>query len=233
MIELNLQFNELSGEIPYEVLNISSLQVFSIVANNISGTLPITSEAQLPNVELLLVNHNRLSGKIPSYLSNLTKLVKIDMSRNLFTGPIPMNLGNLKQLQLLILGYNLLTGERESVELGFINSLTSCKYLELLSINSNPLRGILPKSIGNFSNLRQIYLFECQIKGSIPREIGFLENLSFLALSKNHITGVVPSTVGAMKSLQELHLFENNIEGNIPNNILPFNQPTDIVPWQQ
>lgn len=38
------------GETLHQVFNISSLETFSIASNNISETLPVTLEAQLPNL---------------------------------------------------------------------------------------------------------------------------------------------------------------------------------------
>ncbi|XP_043691685.1 receptor protein kinase-like protein ZAR1 [Telopea speciosissima] len=65
--KLNLSFNKLSGSIPRDIGNLSSLQ----------GTVDLS--------------HNLFSGSVPSSLGNLPEKVYIDLSYNNLSGPIPQS----------------------------------------------------------------------------------------------------------------------------------------------
>ncbi|XP_059668958.1 receptor kinase-like protein Xa21 [Cornus florida] len=80
----------------------------------------------------------------------------------------------------------------------------------------NPLNGILPKSIGNFSSsFEGMTASAFQIKGIIPREIGNLSNLILLALGSNDFTGSIPAIFGQLLKLQLLEIGGTEIKGAI------------------
>ncbi|XP_038713607.1 receptor kinase-like protein Xa21 isoform X3 [Tripterygium wilfordii] len=214
---LNLQHNHLSGTIPRSLFNISSLTVISIVNNSISGDLPPNTGLWLPNLERMYLFNNQIGGSIPAYLSNSSKLFLLDISFNLFTGQIPSSLGNLPRLRFLYMEYNKLTRDPGFEELRFLTALTSCRFIERLSIENNRLGGVLPYSIGNFSDsLQTIDASENQIKGPIPESIGALRNLNYLVLGDNNLNGTIPPTIGNLRNLQRLHIYNTQIGGSIP-----------------
>ncbi|XP_027182379.1 receptor kinase-like protein Xa21 [Coffea eugenioides] len=119
-------------------------------------------------------------------------------------------------LQYLVLFRNNLTIEPSSSELGFISSLTKCKYLTYLALDENPFNGVLPASIGSLSAfLQKFYAGSCGIKGTIPSEIGNLTNLILLALGNNKLTGGLPTTAKNLQNLRGLSLSRNNIIGSL------------------
>lgn len=80
-----------------------------------------------------------------------------------------------------------------SLELSFITSLQNCASLRILQLFDNPLNGILPISKGNLSaSLEVIYAGRCKIKGTIPGSISNISNLIVLGLGENHLTGSIP-----------------------------------------
>ncbi|XP_038701915.1 receptor kinase-like protein Xa21 [Tripterygium wilfordii] len=84
----------------------------------------------------------------------------------------------------------------------------------------NLLSGVLPYSIGKFSNsLQSIVAFGNQINGPIPESIGALRNLNSLVLGDSNLNGYIPVTIGNLRNLQRLHLYNNQIEGSIPEEI--------------
>ncbi|KAM7515069.1 hypothetical protein LguiA_004652 [Lonicera macranthoides] len=173
-----------------------------------------------PNLKGLYLNTNRLSGLIPSSISNASKLTLIGLSDNSFTGFIPNTLGNLRDLQWLFIGENYLTGQVSTPELRFFDSLSNCKNLVYLSIALNQLNGILPASVANLStSLRVFNAFGSEIKGEIPMAIGNLSGLSALRLYSNELTGFIPSTLGRLKNLEQLYLEDNDLKGSIPNDL--------------
>ncbi|KAH9722948.1 protein kinase domain-containing protein [Citrus sinensis] len=91
------------------------------------------------------------------------------------------------------------------------------EHLKALSLGSNPLGGILPPVIGNFSaSFQNFYAFNCKLKGNIPQEIGNLRGLTLLSLFNNDLNGTISPTMGRLKQLRGLSLKYNNLEGSIP-----------------
>ena len=214
--ELAIHSNDLTGTIPQNIFNITSLQMLDLLGNSLSGNLSFDTRIPCPNLGRLFLGGNYISGRIPSYLSNCSNLISVDLSGNFLSGPIPRSLGNLKYLKILALADNQLTEESGHQEHSFLTSLTSCTSLEVLYIFLNPLNITIPVTIGNFSaSLKIIDAIQSQIKGQIPMGIGSLKNLTWLDLSYNNLSGNLPLTLGGLEELQRLHLRDNNIGGNI------------------
>ncbi|CAI9759080.1 unnamed protein product [Fraxinus pennsylvanica] len=215
---LDLGHNYLGGSMPTGFFNLSKLILVTLSHNQLSGNLPVSFGYGLPNLEELYMTVNSFSGRIPDSISNSSKLSIINFSFNNFTGQISNSFGELRFLEILYLNGNNLTSA--SPELSFISSLTNCRFLRTLSVNGNPLSGILPASVGNMSSsLRFLYAVNCDLRGTIPYEIGNLSNLIDLSLFQNHLTGLIPSTVRNMRSLQALVIFGNKLSGSIPVSI--------------
>ncbi|KAH9722898.1 protein kinase domain-containing protein [Citrus sinensis] len=231
---LRLYNNSFTGPIPNSLLNLSKLEVFDAIYNVIDGTttkmtfidtynqlsghLPSTIGHSLPSIEYLTLAANNLTGKIPNSITNASKLIGLELSFNSFSGHIPNTFGNLRHLGVLGLAFNNLTTESSSADQwSFLSSLTNCINLTVLALAYNPLGGILPPVIGNFSaSLRQFYASNCKLGGSIPKEIGKLRGLILLSLGFNDLNGTISPTMGRLKQLQGLSLKENNLEGSIP-----------------
>ncbi|XP_074293669.1 uncharacterized protein LOC141620789 [Silene latifolia] len=93
---VDFSYNELSGEIPDGIFNLTGLVSLDLSNNNMSGS--ISAEiGQLTALELLDLSGNHLTGNIPGSLAQLTSLAILDLSNNNLSGKIPI--GN--QLQTL------------------------------------------------------------------------------------------------------------------------------------
>ncbi|XP_031283883.1 probable LRR receptor-like serine/threonine-protein kinase At3g47570 [Pistacia vera] len=215
--DLALGSNGLTGIIPASIFNISTIEKIYLSLNNLSGCLPSSFGQWLPNLVRLTIGHNKLTGTIPNSISNASKLTFVSLDGNSFSGLFPNTFGNLRLLKLLSLAGNNLTTESPTTEWSFLSSLTNCRELEILYLDSNPWYGVLPLSIGNISaNLQYFGARNCKIKGSIPVEIGNLHSLLVLDLSMNDFNGYMPTTVGRLPNLQRLNLRNNNLLGSIP-----------------
>ena len=91
---LFLANNELSGEIPSELGNLTNLETLSLWDNELRGEIPVELGV-LANLKVLYLNNNELSGEIPSGLGNLTNLTTLALPNNELSGEIPSELGNL------------------------------------------------------------------------------------------------------------------------------------------
>ncbi|GFS41765.1 concanavalin A-like lectin protein kinase family protein [Actinidia rufa] len=219
--------SRLSGLIPSNIFNISTLEILDLSTNNLSGYLPSSIGDQLPNIKRMVLGGNKLTGIIPNSIANASKLVILDLPHNSFTGYIPDTLGNLELLRELNFVSNNLTSKSAMMP-SFFASLMKCKNLIRLWIASNPLNVILPaNNIGNMSNLESIWAWNCKIMGNVPKKeignipssIGSLQSLLSLSLANNRFEGHIPQSFGSLISLEFLDLSWNNLSGAIPKSM--------------
>lgn len=97
---LYLYANGLTGEIPAEIGNLTSLERLSLSDNGLTGGIP-SELGTLANLQRLDVRNSGLTGEIPVELGNLTSLESLDLANNGLTGEIPAELGNLAKLYAL------------------------------------------------------------------------------------------------------------------------------------
>ena len=209
VFSLSLLSFGLSGPIPPELGNLSSLQRLAIKENRLSGEIP-PELGRLANLKWLDLSHNQLSGEIPPELGNLSNLVDMNLAFNQLRGSIPPELGNLTGLELnLNLGNNRLSGEMPP-ELGSLSKLRS------LQLRSNQLSGEIPAELSNLSSLEGLHLINNRLSGEIPPELGSLANLKWLDLGNNLLTGSIPGELGNLSALEGLTLEGNDLSGVIP-----------------
>jgi len=232
---LYLDHNQLTGTIPPELGNLTNLTDLYLYSNRLTGTIP-PELGNLTYLTTLRLYYNQLTGTIPPELGNLTSLHTLYLSFNQLTGTIPPELGNLTNLTDLFLGSNLLSGSIPP-ELGNLTNLHS------LPLNDNQLTGSIPPEIGNLTDLTSLFLFSNQLTGSIPPELGNLTSLHTLSLSSNQLTDTIPPELGNLTSLIYLSLSSNQLTGTIPPELgnlthltssldLSFNQLTGSIPHE-
>ena len=85
-----------------------------------------------------------------------------------------------------------------------------------LHLYDNDLIGPMPPELGNLSNLTWLKLISNALSGSIPAELGNLANLVSLDLGINELTGPIPPALGNLDNLESLDLWNNDLEGPIP-----------------
>ena len=171
---LELSFNGLTGQLPAQLGNLSSLTYLDLSDNQLTGPIPVQL-GNLSSLEELDLWFNQLSGEIPVQLGNLSRLEDLNLWSNQLSGPIPAQLGNLSNLTYMGLGTNRLSGGIPS-ELGRLRSLTG------LSLSDNRLSGEIPPELGDLSNLSSIYLADNQLTGCIPEGLQGVDNNDFAAL---------------------------------------------------
>ena len=85
-----------------------------------------------------------------------------------------------------------------------------------LSLYDNQLTGAIPAELGNLTNLEVLALIGNQLTGEIPAELGDLTNLEYLDLRSNQLTGEIPAELGSLTNLTHLYLYDNQLTGEIP-----------------
>ena len=69
---------------------------------------------------------------------------------------------------------------------------------------------------GRPRRVTELDLYDYQLTGAIPTELGSLTNLQRLVLSRNFLTGPVPAWLGDLANLQVLSLWGNRLAGPLP-----------------
>nr|GME07827.1 receptor-like protein 15 isoform X1 [Ipomoea batatas] len=88
MSGIDFSANRLTGEIPFELGNLTEIRALNLSHNNLNGTIPETF-SKLHNIESLDLSHNKLIGKIPNTLLKLYSLEVFSVAYNNLTGAIP------------------------------------------------------------------------------------------------------------------------------------------------
>ncbi|KAK4487016.1 hypothetical protein RD792_006331 [Penstemon davidsonii] len=198
----------ISGTIPSEIGNLSSLLWLHLGGNNLTGMIPETL-GHLRKVQSLSIYGNKLHGPIPNSFCNLENMFYISLVENRLSGKLPSCLGNLPSLTEIYLYENFFNSSIPS-------TLWSSNRLQIVSISRNLFEGSLSDAIGNMNSLRGLNLSGNQLSGSIPSSIGELQSLTYLWLDNNKFNGSIPSSLGNMRALQYVDLSENNLSGSIP-----------------
>ncbi|GKD70854.1 MDIS1-interacting receptor like kinase 2-like protein, partial [Tanacetum coccineum] len=102
--------------------------------------------SDLGNLDFNMETLTLLSNLAHLSLTNLTKLVELDLSGNNFTSTIPSQIGNLKNLLHLDLSHNNFIGPIPS----FLGSMFDLAHLNL---GTNKLNGSIPQELSNLQNL--------------------------------------------------------------------------------
>ena len=141
----DLEYVELWGE----CYNIETTTTLDLSFNQLTGEIP-SEIGQLTNLTYLDLLGNQLLGEIPTEIENLTNLTYISLGNNQLTGEIPSEIGNLTNLEILSLSINQLTGEipSEICNFGGIPSLENnqlcppypeCLYESFEDLNGNQI----------------------------------------------------------------------------------------------
>ncbi|XP_028199589.1 probable serine/threonine-protein kinase PBL5 [Glycine soja] len=155
-----------------------------------------------------------MSGVIPSKMSQLSKLVSLDLS---FLGMrvkaatlenVIVNATDIRELTLDSLNMYL------EGELPEFNRSTPLRYLDL-SFTGFP--GKLPNNINHLESLNYLDFHASYFEGPIPLLLSNLTQLKFLGLGENNFGGEIPSSLSNLHHLIYLDLFYSNFDGENPD----------------
>ncbi|KAJ0037976.1 hypothetical protein Pint_23918 [Pistacia integerrima] len=235
---LNLSKSGFSGVVPSSLGNLSGLQyldvstkIFALSADSLEWVTGLVSlkylamnsvdlslvvaRRKLEKIQFLGFASNKLHGRLPSSIGNMTFLNYFGLSDNAVEGGIPSSIGKLCSLKNFDLSSNNLTGtfpEFLDVTDGCVsdNPLPSLMYLRL---SNNHLHGKLPEWLGQLENLEELTLSYNLLQGTIPAALGKLQNLTILSLDGNELNGTLPESFGLLSELDTLDVSSNNLIG--------------------
>ncbi|KAJ1269832.1 hypothetical protein BS78_06G008300 [Paspalum vaginatum] len=201
--------NQLSGSIPKSITMMGNLVMMYLYGNRFSGPIP-EQLGVLGNLQQLVLHDNQLSGSIPDGIGNLSTLVYLDLSQNQLTSTVPASLFHLERLVQLDLYQNSLNGSLPADEIG------SLQQIGIIDLSSNTFAGSLPVTFGQLQALINLNLSHNSFNGSVPDSYGNLTSLKSLDLSYNDLSGTIPGYLATFTDLAILNLSFNNLHGQIP-----------------
>jgi Leucine-rich repeat (LRR) protein len=97
-----------------------------------------------------------------------------------------------------------------------------------LRLFNNQLTGPVPSELGLLTQLTDLYLSSNSLTGPVPSEMGLLKQLTSLNIVNNQLTGPVPLEMGLLTQLAVLSLYNNQLTGPVPSEMGLLAQLTDL-----
>ena len=98
-----------------------------------------------------------------------------------------------------------------------------------LDLFDNDLSGPIPPELGGLTRLFELYLTDNDLSGPIPPELGRLTRLSQLFLAGNDLSGPIPPELSGLTGLSTLVLAENGLSGPIPPELGAMTRLQDLL----
>ncbi|CAH2033972.1 unnamed protein product, partial [Thlaspi arvense] len=226
----------LSGTLPPDLKNLTSLTIFEVMGNKLTGEIPSLSGLSslvrvylhdngftsidpdfftgLSSLQDVSIGNNPLAPwEIPPSLKDATSLANFAAGNCGFSGRIPDSLWGptFPSLKVLVLSGNSLQGE---LPMGFADS-----PVQILMLNGQQGNEKLNGSISivqKMTSLTNISLQGNGFSGPIPDLSGLVSLRSFNA-RENQLTGIVPSSLTGLSSLSDVALGNNLLQGPTPS----------------
>ncbi|KAL4627266.1 hypothetical protein ACB092_05G155900 [Castanea dentata] len=220
LTSISVLVNRLSGEIPKELGNITTLTYLCLEANQFSGIVP-PELGNLTNLQTLILSSNNLTGNLAMAFAGLRNLTDLRISD--IDGPnqdFPM-LRSMTGIEKLVLRNCKISGEIPAY-------IWTMKRLEMLDVSFNKLVGELPPSI-KLERLRFLFLTGNLLSGTVRDSV--LKEGSNVDLSYNNFTWQGPEQPACYENMNfNLNLFrssfiDDDVRRQDPHCLKNFNCP--------
>ena len=207
-----------------------NIMILEAANNNIGGTIP-PQIVQSPNLEIVQLAHNLLTGTVPCFPSNSLRLVDLDI--NLLTGTVPVCL--FKDSMITIqLSSNLLHGTLparwgrsipgcDGIPTMESSSLESCPGLAFVpsqhictGCTSDGVTRITSSNVGQFYPHAELGGHNYANFGARPAWAP-LENLGAVTIANAQLDGTIPGDIDMLPNLNTLDLSQNKLGGVLPD----------------
>ncbi|KAM7523046.1 hypothetical protein LguiA_012948 [Lonicera macranthoides] len=245
VIGLDLNSESITGGIDNSsgLFSLQFLQSLNLAYNDFNFTQIPFSFINLTSLTYLNLSNSNFDGQIPIELSQLTRLITLDLSTpylSLENPNLNVFVQNLTQLTQLYLdgvnisaqGYDWCRAVSSSLPKLSTLSLSNCslsgpidpslaklQFLSVIRLDSNNLNAPVPEFIANFKHLATLSLSSCNLVGVFPQKIFRVQTLKNLDLLENGLLhGTLPD-FPENGSLQSLVLRTTNFSGALPYSV--------------
>jgi len=182
---------------------LTSLIILRLSQNKLCGNVPVNI-TNLACFQYLDLNNNKISGPLPSYFSNLERMIKKYVTGDCFH----RNFFHLSSMSMDLKG--------QELNYGSINRVVGTSMMSI-DLSSNNLIGEIPEEIVFLDDLVNLNLSRNHLSGVVPNKIGEMQSLESLDLSRNMLSGEIPASLSNLTFLSYLDLSYNNLTGRIPS----------------
>ncbi|RZC67494.1 hypothetical protein C5167_011183, partial [Papaver somniferum] len=145
LVNISLVGNRLSGPVPEEIGNITTLKELELDFNQLSEHLP-EKLGDILGIKRILLSSNNFTGEVPQTFSRLTSLEDLEILASGLEGPIPPDISALKSLS------NLKISDLNGKD-GPLPPLDNLKSLKTLDLSFNRFLGKIPDTFINPSKV--------------------------------------------------------------------------------
>jgi hypothetical protein len=203
---LSLYANSLDGTLPPSLSAIAGMVSFIVGNNFLTGSIPVEYCAFTQLLEIAL-DGNSLTSTIPTCLvSNCVNLIELSLHDNQMDGPIPASVWHLPSVRSIALNDNAFSGT--------ISDFTSERLLSEIDLVDNYLTGSIPDAFRDASAMQVVFLRTNLFSGRIPESLGTLVAAETIQLDFNMFTGSIPGLTG-LDSILQLSVSSNYLSGSL------------------
>lgn len=197
--------------------SLTSMNLFGVGNNRLSGTLPPELSAWGSSVTGFSVTNNSISGTLPCSYSAWTSIYTIDVSINKLSGTLCEEFKDWGgSIHNFFVNNNLFEG-------GVSKQYSSWLNVYMFAVGNNKLSGTIHPEYGDWTFLSYAYLNNNNFVGLIPASYVNLTSLYYLDMSFNNFNGDFKDCVAALPStIQTLVMNNNQISGVFNDSQLPF-----------
>jgi len=182
------------------VFSLQHLRKLNLADNMFSSVIP-SAFKRLDNLTYLNLSGAGFVGQIPIEISQMTRLVTLDLSSSLSSLP----------------GYEL-TLENPNLQ-KLVQNLSSIRQLYLDGVRISAAGHEWCSALMSLHNLQEVRMSDCNLSGPLDPSLARLENLSVIVLDGNNLSSAVPETFAHLKSLTILSLSNCQLTGTFQQKI--------------
>ena len=234
---ITLPNNNLSGELPSELGQLTELVEIFLDGNSLYGSIP-EALYTIPTLENIILSNNFLGGGLSANICQLNNLNEIRLSNNQLFGEIPSCLGDFTNLLVINLGYNNFSGCYPSSwltycgndQMNFEENICLRDWTDFCNTNGDcsgntvgehpdfaPLMALYNSTNGPTwtNNTNWGTCDPCTWYG-VYCDYGRVRELN---LENNNLVGTIPEEIGQLERLDVLILANNQLSGTVPDAI--------------